>query len=169
MFTPVSGGFSGAVHFDLTSSTFHSVGGVSPSSVTLAPGASATLHTSLTEPAPAGDYSRDLQVSSSGGTTTVVPIVMRSLIDLSSGQGNYRGTITGGNGDGFPAQENTFAFDVPNGAHAVDVTWRLANDPNNVVLAALTDPVVRRSRSRSRPRTRTGSRTRAIPSPAGTC
>lgn len=70
----------------------------------------------------------------------MVPIVLRSLVSLTSGRGSFGGAITGGNGNGFPAREDTFAFDVPSGAPALDVKWTLASDPNTLVLATLTGP-----------------------------
>ena len=134
-----STGFSGAVKYDFTDSQFGSVGNVSPSSFTLAPGASRSVHVSMGAPAP-GDYTRDLQLSGSSGKTTVVPVVLRSLVPLGGGGGSFSGTITGGNGNGFIGREDTFAFDVPRGAPAVNVSLRLPNDPNTQLLGFLVSP-----------------------------
>ena len=134
-----STGFSGAVKYDFTGSQFGSVGSVSPSSFTLAPGASRSVHVSMGAPAP-GDYTRDLQLSGSSGKTTVVPVVLRSLVPLGGGHGSFSGTITGGNGNGFIGREDTFAFDVPRGAPAVNVSLRLPNDPDTQLLGFLVSP-----------------------------
>ncbi|MFL5830520.1 MAG: S8 family serine peptidase [Solirubrobacteraceae bacterium] len=139
--TPAGGnGFSGAVHYDFAASRFASVGSVSPSSVTLAPGASATLHAQLNAPGTPGDYSRDLQISGSAGKTSVVPVVLRSLVPLGGGQGSFAGAITGGNGNGFVGREDTFSFDVPDGAPAVKVQFRLPSDPNTQLFGFLVAP-----------------------------
>jgi len=140
-FTPDDGtGFSGAVHYDLSTSSFGSVGSVTPSSVTLSPGASTWLHVALTAPSAPGDYSRDLQLSDGSGKTSVVPIVLRSLVPLSGGRGNFAGTITGGDGDGLIGRDDTFAFDVPAGAPALNVQVQLPSDPNTQLLGFLVTP-----------------------------
>jgi hypothetical protein len=138
--TPADGtGFSGAVHYDISTSRFGSVGSVSPSSVTLAPGASTALHVSLPTPATPGDYTRDLQISG-GGQTSAVPVVLRSLVALNGGQGTFSGAITGGNGDFTVGREDTFAFDVPRGAHMIAVNFSLPSDPNTEVDGYLVAP-----------------------------
>jgi hypothetical protein len=140
VFTPTTGGFSGAVHYDLATSRFGTVGSVTPSSVTLAPGASATLNVSTDAPASPGDYTRDLELSGTSGKTTVVPVVLRSLVPLNGGEGTFTGAITGGNGNGFPGQELNYQFNVPAGAPAVNVQWAMPNDPSTLVQGVLTSP-----------------------------
>jgi hypothetical protein len=140
IFTPGTAPYNGVVHYDLASSKFGTLGTVTPSSVTLAPGQSAPLHVSLQTPVAAGDYSRDLQLTGSSGKTTVVPVVMRSLVALNGGHGSFSGTLRGGNGNGFPAEEDTFAFDVPRGAPALNVQFKLPSDPNTFVTGWLTSP-----------------------------
>ena len=83
---------------------------------------------------------RDLELSGSSGKTTVVPVVLRSLVPLGGGGGSFSGTITGGNGNGFIGREDTFAFDVPRGAPAANVSVRLPNDPNTQLLGFLVSP-----------------------------
>jgi hypothetical protein len=140
-FTPDnSDGFTGAVHYDISTSRFTSAGSVTPSSVTVAPGASTNLHISLPTPSTPGDYSRDVQITSSSGQTSVVPVVMRSLVPLASGVGSFAGTITGGNGSGFVGREDTIAFDVPSGSPTIHVQFRLHNDPNTSVTGFLVSP-----------------------------
>ncbi|MBV9914872.1 MAG: S8 family serine peptidase [Solirubrobacterales bacterium] len=135
-----SDGYSGVVHYDFSTSRFGSVGSVTPASVTLAPGATASLRVAVNAPSTPGDYSRDLQLTGTSGKTTVVPVVLRALIPLAGGQASYSGTITGGNGNGFVGREDTFAFDVPRGAPAANVSFRLPNDPNTQVLGYLVAP-----------------------------
>ena len=138
--TPTTAAYYGVVHYSLASSSFGTLGTVTPSSVTLAPGRSALLHVSLPALAGAGDFSRDLQLTGSSGRTTVVPVVVRSLVALAGGTGTFGGTLRGGNGDGYPAAEDSFAFDVPAGAPAVGVQFALPSDPNTSLSAFLTSP-----------------------------
>jgi hypothetical protein len=70
----------------------------------------------------------------------VVPVVVRSLIPLTHGTGTFGGSLRGGNGNGFPAEEDTFAFDVPSGAPAIQVQYTLPSDPNTSVTGYLTSP-----------------------------
>lgn len=140
IFTPATAPYNGVVHYDLASSRFGKLGIVTPSSLTLAPGQSAPLRVSLAAPGAAGDYSRDLQLTGSSGKTTVVPVVVRSLVRLTGGTGTFGGTVHGGNGNGFPAEEDTFAFDVPAGTPAINVQYTLPSDPNTVVAGYLTSP-----------------------------
>jgi hypothetical protein len=132
-------GFTGGVKYTFAYSRFTTAGAVSPSAFTLAPGASQSVHVSTTAGSP-GDYSRDLQLSGSNGKTTVVPVVVRSLVPLGRGGGSFSGTITGGNGNGFIGREDTFAFDVPRGAPALNVAVRLPNDPGTQLIGFLVSP-----------------------------
>lgn len=139
--TPVTdNAYSGAVNYDLTTQRFDTTGSVTPSTVTLSPGQSATLHVALTAPSTPGDYSRDLELSGTDGKTTVVPVVVRSLVPLQGGSGSFSGAITGGDGDGILARTDTFGFDVPSGARAVNVQFNLPSDPNTTIQAFLVSP-----------------------------
>jgi Subtilase family/Peptidase inhibitor I9 len=142
IFTPVSGDFSftGTAHYEISTSTFASVGSVSPSSLQLAPGQAGYVHVSLQTPQAPGDYSRDLVMADSSGNTSVVPVVSRSLVPLSGGSGSFAGSFTGGNGDGFPADEENFAFDVPRGTPIVHVELNLPAGSEPVVDGLLTSP-----------------------------
>jgi hypothetical protein len=140
-FTPADGsGYAGPVNYDISTSKFISTGSVSPSSVRLAPGRSAALQVSLPTPANPGDYSRNLRISDSSGDTSVVPVVSRAQVPLSTGSGSFSGTLTGGDGDGGIAQEQTFAFTVPKGAPIAHVTFNMPNNPNTEVLGFLVSP-----------------------------
>ena len=140
-FTPADGsGYTGPVHYQISTSKFISGGSVSPSSVHLAPGQSAALRVSVPTPNNPGDYSRNLRITDSSGNASVVPVVSRSLVPLKSGSGSYSGTLTGGDGDGGIAQEQTFAFNIPNGTPTVHVTFNMPNNPNTGVLGFLVSP-----------------------------
>lgn len=140
-FTPTDAtGYTGPVNYRISTSKFISGGSVSPSSVQLAPGQSAALQVSLPTPMNPGDYSRNLRISDSSGDTSVVPVVSRSLVPLRSGTGSYSGTLTGGDGDGAIAQEQTFAFNIPAGTPNVHVTFNMPNNPNTDVLGFIVSP-----------------------------
>jgi Subtilase family/Peptidase inhibitor I9 len=142
IFSPVSGAnsFTGTAHYEISTSQFAPAGLVSPSSLQLGPGQTGFVHVSLQTPQAPGDYSRDLVIGDSSGNTSVVPIVSRSLVPLRGGSGNFAGAFTGGNGDGFPADEETFAFNVPNRAPIVHLQLNLPTGSEPVVFGFLTSP-----------------------------
>jgi hypothetical protein len=68
-------------------------------------------------------------------------VILRALVDTSSGHGTFAGTITGGNARGFsPAQTFSYAFDVPSGKRDLDVALTMANDPGDTLETILVDP-----------------------------
>jgi hypothetical protein len=137
------GTFSGPVHLEFQSQRFGSVDSVSPSSLTLRPGQTGRLRVHLRLPNAPGDSGQDLVLNSSTGDSTVVPIVLRSLISLGSHGGNFAGTIIGGNGrngNEQPAQQNTFAFDVPRGEDALRATLTFDDNDGTEVQGYLIDP-----------------------------
>jgi hypothetical protein len=143
VFSPVPSApdsFTGAVHFDISTSKFVGAGSVSPSSLTLAPGQSGFVHVSLATPTAPGDYSRDLQIADNSGNTSVVPIVSRSLVPLNRGSGTFAGTIVGGDGDGGLATTQTLAFNVPHGAPIVHVQFNVPDGTYPVLLSFLVSP-----------------------------
>ena len=93
------GTFSGPVHWQVLAQKFGGVDSVSPSAVTLAPGQSRNLQVGVTF-GTAGDASHDLELDSSDGKATVVPIVIRSLVALGGSGGRFTGDLIGGNGRG---------------------------------------------------------------------
>ncbi|MCQ4079088.1 S8 family serine peptidase [Streptomyces sp. RB6PN25] len=141
LYTPAgSNGFTGPVLLDTATQRAVQDGLVSPQVTTLAPGRSATLHVHLTTPATSGDAAESITVASSGGHTTSVPVILRSLVDLSGKSGAFSGVITGGNArDASPAQQFTYAFDVPAGHRDLRAGVDLS-DSNVVVQAALISP-----------------------------
>ena len=134
------GTYSGPVHLEFTSQRFGTVDTVTPSSLSLRPGQTGRfqLHTRL--PSSPGDSSHDLVISDSSGDQTVVPVVLRSLVPVDRHGGTFSGTILGGNGREFVAQENTFAFDVPPGRKALSVSLAFPDDPNTELIGTLNDP-----------------------------
>ncbi len=136
------GTFTGPVHWQVLAQKFGGVDSVSPSAVTLAPGQSRNVQVGVTF-GNAGDASHDLELDSSNGKTTVVPIAIRSLVSLSGRGGSFTGDLIGGNGRngaGQPGQIDTYDFNVPAGQPELSVGVTFAGDPGTPVYGALIDP-----------------------------
>ena len=136
------GTFTGPVHWQVLAQKFGGVDSVSPSAVTLGPGQTRSLQVEVTF-GNAGDASHDLELDSSNGQTTVVPIAIRSLVSLSGRGGSFTGDLIGGNGRngaGQPGQIDTYDFNVPAGQAELSVGVTFANDPGTPVYGALIDP-----------------------------
>jgi Subtilase family len=117
------------VHWRETNLRFTSEGSVSPSSVTLAAGASTTVQLALTLPAAAGDTGFAVVVDA-GAQHTTIPVALRTEIALSATGGTFHGVLTGGNGrGGAPGQSNTWSFTVPSGKRDLDVGISMASNP----------------------------------------
>lgn len=134
-------GYTGDVTLQTTAQRAVPVGSVSRPVLTLKPGQQKSVKVRLTIPADAGDTSQAITVASSNGHQTAVAVVERAIVSTASGRGQFRGTITGGNGrGGAPAQTLTYAFDVPKGKKDVSVGVTLANDPGDQLEGILVDP-----------------------------
>src|SRR5262249_29517677 len=104
--TPGTTPYSGPVHLEFTDQRFGNVDNVSPSSLTLRPGQTGHFQYRTRMPSSPGDSGHDLVISDSSGDQTVVPVVLRSLIPVDGHGGRFAGTVYGGNGREFVAQEN---------------------------------------------------------------
>jgi len=136
------GTFSGAVHWQFTTQDFGAVDSVSPSAQSLAPGQTKTFQLNVTFPSSAGDGSQDLELDSNSGTT-IVPVSLRSLVNLDRSGGSFAGNLIGGNGrNGFfqPGQIDTYDFNVPAGEPELSVSLAFANDPGTEIFATLVGP-----------------------------
>ncbi|GAB2713658.1 S8 family serine peptidase [Kitasatospora kifunensis] len=143
---PASGpaGYTGPVSFAATVASFHTFGTVTPSRVTLAPGASTTVRVTAPLPAQAGDESASLAIDSPqagpGAGLSSVPMTLRSVIPVRNGVGRFTGNVVGGNGRGsVPAQTLFYQVNVPAGQPALDVRLALgdhATDPFTAYLVA---------------------------------
>ena len=137
------GTYTGPVQLEFVAQRFGTVDAVSPASLTLGPGQSGSFRVHLRLPSMPGDSGQDLVLDSSTGDSTVVPIVLRSLIDVGRRGGDFAGTIIGGNGRGGDeqvAQQNTFAFDVPAGRAALRATLTFPDNDGTEVQGFLVDP-----------------------------
>ncbi len=133
-------GTSGMVQWDASTWRYTSAAAISPSSLTIAPGATATAAMSITDPRLAGDTSESIVVSSAGGQTTV-PVTVRTTIDVGARGGNFKGVLTGGNGRaGVEAETNTYFFQVPPGETDLDATVALGSDPNEHLIGFMVSP-----------------------------
>ena len=135
-----SGGSTGPVLFQAGTSNTSSFGSVSPASLTLAPGASGQVTVTAPTGATPGDTSGSLVIHASGGQQSSVPLILRSLVQPSSG-GTFTGTLYGGNGrQTGTGQVDFYQFDVPSGETDLDASVVLNNDPSDTVNAFLVDP-----------------------------
>jgi hypothetical protein len=148
--TATAGGTAGRVQFGASVSSVVPFGTVSPSKLTLAPGASGVVHVSARVPAGAGDSSGSV-VFAAGAVGSVdadrvsVPVVLRGQVPAGLGvTGRFSGVLTGGNGRSpGEGQVLAYSFEVPSNlpaAHDVDVDVVLANDPANQVSGYLVAP-----------------------------
>jgi hypothetical protein len=104
-------------------------GTVTPSVVTLPPGASTNVAVQATMPAAAGDAALSLRISS-GSQHTTIPVTERVPIELGPTGGTFSGQVTGGNGRlDAPAQVETYTFAVPPGERDLDVAITMAANP----------------------------------------
>ncbi|MDQ2959131.1 MAG: S8 family peptidase, partial [Actinomycetota bacterium] len=134
-------GYTGNVSLRTTAQQAVAIGQVSPPVLSLAPGQSKNIKVTFTTPASGGDTSYSVTVASSDGHQTAVPVVMRSVVPVSGGQGSFSGSITGGNARaGSAAQVFTYAFDVPAGKRDLGVGVKLSSDPNYQLEGVLVDP-----------------------------
>lgn len=122
-------------------SSYQAFGTVSPSSVVVAAGRSATVDVTVTAPSTPGDLSAAIQVVPSIGPATSIPVDLRTLVPLSSGRGTFSTTVTGGNGrGGAPAQTRYFQFDVPSGRANLDVATALPVSTGDLYETFLVSP-----------------------------
>ncbi|HEY7282419.1 MAG TPA: S8 family serine peptidase [Actinomycetota bacterium] len=138
IFTVSTAPYFGPVQFSFSTQQFHGVGTVSPSSVTVAPHGSATIHVTLTA-GPTGDAGYDLHLGTGRPDDGSIPILLRSLVPLARNGGSFSGTLTGGGVTGNAGQSETFQFTVPGGKPSLNVHVALA-DANYQINGFLVDP-----------------------------
>ncbi|MDQ1681573.1 MAG: hypothetical protein QOH99_114, partial [Frankiaceae bacterium] len=135
------GDFTGTVHWQVQTQNFGTVDSVSPASLTLAPGESGAFALHVTLPSSAGDATHDLVLDSSSGARSIVPIVLRSLVNLGPHGGRFSGTLIGGNGrPSSPGQLDTYDFDVPAGEKELGVSLTFPDDAGTNINGTLIDP-----------------------------
>jgi len=133
-------GAKGTIQWDANVSQFVAAGKISPTSLSLAAGATGTATLSVTSPSSAGDTEQSVVVSA-GSTHTTIPVTVRTMVPVTSTGGTFQGVLTGGNGRfGAPAQGNFYTFTVPAGAKNLHAEINLATDPGDILTGYLIDP-----------------------------
>lgn len=85
----------------------------------LAPGATATVRTTVPMPATAGDVAATLRIPDQ----LAMPVVLRTPVDLGAGPVDLTGAVRPTNGrGGAPSQQAIWEFDVPAGRRSLDVS-----------------------------------------------
>jgi subtilisin family serine protease len=138
IFTVSTAPFFGPVRFSYSTEQFHTAGTVSPSSRTLAPGASATFHVAVSA-GQAGDDGLKLHLGTGSTTDGSIPIVLRALVPVTASGGSFTGTLTGGAASFNAGQEFTYQFNMPAGRPSLNLGVRLA-DPDYGLEGFLIDP-----------------------------
>lgn len=134
--------YTGPLAYAITSQSFQTVAGaVSPTSKTIASGASFTFSVTVTLPSTPGDSSESLVFGAppSGDTFALgtVPITLRGLASVGV---PFTGSMTGGNARmPFYGQELPYQFEVSSGERDIVATVHVAN-PGYQVVAFLVDP-----------------------------
>ena len=138
IFTVSTAPYFGPVKFSYSTEKFHAAGTVSPSSRTLAPGASATFRVTVAA-GQAGDDGLKLHLGTGSATDGSIPIVVRALVPVTASGGSFSGTLTGGATSFNAGQEFTYQFKVPAGRPSLNLGVRLA-DPDYGLEGFLIDP-----------------------------
>jgi len=139
--------YTGPVQLTWSAERYVDFGSVSPASVKLAPGASATLTATFNMPQQPGDLAAAIRFeqSGTGGAPGEIPVTLRTLIHIGPSGGSFTGTLTGGNGRAGVAPTQIFAFDVPGGVGDMSLNLGIADngyllegilvDPNGMALS----------------------------------
>ena len=138
IFTNSTAPYFGPVQFSYFGQNFHAAGSVSPPSLTLAPGQSGTFQVTVTA-GQAGDQAFKLHLGTGGSADGSIPIILRSLVPITSSGGSFSGTLTGGGSNFNAGQEFTYQFNVPSGKPSLNVGVQLA-DSDYVLEGFLVDP-----------------------------
>ena len=137
--TPGATGTTGTVQWRASTWQYASASAISPKTLTVAAGKTATAKLTVKSPAAAGDTAESVVVSS-GSTKTTIPVTIRTVVPTTAKGGSFAGVLTGGNGRASVAQANYYEFRVPKGAKNIHADVKLANDPDDAVTAYLIDP-----------------------------
>jgi len=129
--------------FQASTATWQRFGTVSPSSVSLAAGASGSFTLTVATPSQPGDQAGSIMVHNSANVPgfaveTSIPVTLRSLVP--SLATSFTGTLTGGNGRELSTGQTAYyEMAVPSGTSALNVSVNTKN-ANNTLFAELVDP-----------------------------
>jgi hypothetical protein len=133
------GGTTGPVVFGASVARYKSFGTVSPSTLTIAPGATMPVTLSVATPSTPGDVAGSLVLDSASQPGLAVPVTLRALVP--SGPTKFSGVLTGGNGRAsFTGVTEYYQLDVPAGQPELNASVTLANNPDNQMDIWLIDP-----------------------------
>ena len=133
------GGTTGPILFGASVAHYHSFGSVSPSTLTIAPGATGAITLTVTTPHTPGDVAASLLVATTSEPALAIPVTVRTLVP--SGPTSFSGVLTGGNGRAsFTGVTEYYQLDVPAGKPDLNAYVTLAADRNNQTYAWLIDP-----------------------------
>jgi Peptidase inhibitor I9 len=134
-----SGGTTGPVVFGASVANYQPFGFVSPSTLTIGPGATGSATLFVKTPHTPGDVAGSLVISSRRQGALAVPVTLRTL--ARSGPTHFSGVLSGGNGRAsFTGVAEYYQLDLPAGEPALNATVTLANNPNNQMYVWLIDP-----------------------------
>lgn len=135
-----AGGSLGNYVFGWRTARFATSGTVS-APLTLQPGQSGTVSFTTSTPASPGDKASSIVLDSNGGQVTTIPVILRSLVPLSTDGTPFRGTLTGGNGrDANTGQGEYYSFDVAANTPQLNAQVSLASNPDNPFFVSLIAP-----------------------------
>jgi hypothetical protein len=129
IYTASNAKYFGPVQYSYSSEDFGHAGSVWPASHTLAPGRSGTFRVTVTA-GQAGDEALSLHMGTGSSTDGAIPVVLRSLVPItSSSGGSFAGSLTGNGSPGGSTagggQELTYQFYVRRGEPSLNVGVRL--------------------------------------------
>ena len=135
------GGYNGKVVWQAVSEKYTSFGTFSPSSLSLAAGASKSFVFSVKAPSAPGDMAGSVVLSSSLAGKTSIPVTVRTEVNTAAG-GKFSGALTGGNGRSALGTGDYYSFNVPAGTKSLMAQIALKNNPGigNAVGAYLVSP-----------------------------
>jgi hypothetical protein len=129
--------------FQASTATWQRFGTVTPSSLTLAAGASGSFTLTVATPSQPGDQAGSILLHNlanvpSFTNVTTIPVTLRSLVPSLST--TFTGTLTGGNGRELSTGQTAYyQVAVPPGTGALNVSVNTGN-ANNTLFAELVDP-----------------------------
>jgi hypothetical protein len=139
------GGTVGPVRIGARTAPWETLGKLSTSSLTLAPGASGSFTLTVATPRDPGDQSGSLVLADAAGPSfaavTTVPVTLRSLVPTPDPSTTFTGTLTGGNGRQFSTGQTAYyEVSIPTGTPVLNAQITTTNGANTF-MAELVDPV----------------------------